>query len=32
MGLIVSLLLFYKNGFGIEGHTKVDVPLNKENT
>ena len=31
MGLIVRLLFFYKDGFGIKLPTKVDMPLNKEN-
>ena len=30
MGQIVLLLFFYKNGFGIELHRKVDMPSNKE--
>ena len=30
MGQIESLLLFYKDDFGIKWHTKVDMPLNKE--
>ena len=29
-GLIVSLLFFYKSGFGIELLVKVDMPLNKQ--
>ena len=31
MGQIVSLLFFYKDGFGIKYLTKVDMRLNKEN-
>ena len=30
MGYIVSLLLFYKDRFGIKYPTKVDMTLNKE--
>ena len=30
MGLIASLLFFYKNGFGMKGIVKTDLPLNKE--
>ena len=30
MHLVVSLLLFYKDGFGIEWPTLFDVSLNKE--
>ena len=32
MGLIVSLLSFFKDQIGIEYPTKVDKPLNKEAT
>ena len=31
MGWIASLMFFYKDGFGIKLHTKVHMPLNKEN-
>ena len=30
MSLIVKLLYFFKDGFGIKLPTKVDMPLNKE--
>ena len=30
MGQIVSLLSFYKNGYGIKKPMKVDMPFNKE--
>ena len=30
MSRIVSLLFFYKDGFGIKGLTKIYMPLNKE--
>ena len=30
IGLIVPLLFFSENGFGIKQPTKVDMPLNKE--
>ena len=30
IGSIEMLQSFYKNGFGIRRHTKVDMPLNKE--
>ena len=30
MGWISSQLFFTKDGFGIEYHSKVDIPLNKE--
>ena len=32
MGKIVSLLFFLENGFGIKYLTKIDMPLNKEET
>ena len=31
MSLIISLLLFFEDGFGSKWHTKVDIPLKKEN-
>ena len=30
MSWLVSLLFFYKDGFGIKYHLKVDIPLNKQ--
>ena len=31
IGLIVPLLFFYKDGFGIESPSKIDMALNKRN-
>ena len=30
MHLVVSLMFYLENGFGIEKPTKVDMPLNKK--